>query len=82
MKLVMEQRVGPVYVDYEQKRDDMTVMEIPSDTVGYVTGKGGVVLRKIEEEWSTLMFFAEKKNGPRSDRDSRRLERLIIFGNE
>ena len=31
--------------------------------MGYVMGKGGQVLRSMEEEWGTLMFFAKTKAG-------------------
>lgn len=63
----------------------MTVVEVPRDCVGYVTGRAGAVLRKIEEEWGTLMFFAEKKDPRAHPQDAHErggTERLIIFGNE
>eukprot|EP00854_Cymbomonas_tetramitiformis_P010024 gene10024-11865_t len=39
-------------------------------------GKGGKVLRSIEEEWGSLMFFAEVKGGKYHG-----TEKLAIFGN-
>ena len=33
------------------------------DCVGYVMGRGGQVLRSMEEEWGTLMFFAKTRVG-------------------
>jgi len=90
IKLVMAQRVGPVYMDVETKREDLTVVSVPSDCIGYVTGKRGSVLRSLEEEWGTLMFFvSDEKNKDRDrdeDRDRRRrrdpdsTESLCIFG--
>jgi hypothetical protein len=45
------------------------------DCVGFIMGRGGSVLRGIEEEWGTLMFFALVKGGKFSG-----LEKLAIFG--
>ena len=73
----MQQRVGPVRLDCDPaERDDLTVLEVPTECVGYVTGRKGLGLRSIEEEWSTLMFFTElsSKESP--------TERLAIFGDE
>ena len=47
------------------------------DCVGYVMGRGGVVLRSMEEEWGTLMFFAKTKD---SDGNNSEGEILAIFG--
>ena len=43
---------------------------MPEDCVGYITGKGGAVLRSLEEEWGTLMFFARSKADQGSDEAS------------
>ena len=56
---LFEQLKGPVYVDGWEERDDCTVIEVPRDCVGYVTGARRATLGKIEEEWGTLMFFAD-----------------------
>ena len=32
---------------------------VPSEAVGFVTGSQGNFLRSVEEEWGTLMFFAD-----------------------
>ena len=64
----------------------MTMVDVPRDCVGYVTGARRATLGKIEEEWGTLMFFMST-NMRREDRggvDSRRefdgSEKLAIFG--
>ncbi|KEP62404.1 UNVERIFIED_CONTAM: hypothetical protein HHA_209210 [Hammondia hammondi] len=44
-------------------RKDLTVLEIPSEAVAYVTGSNGQVLRRIEDEWRTLMFFTQQERG-------------------
>eukprot|EP00919_Chromeraceae_sp_WS-2016_P036811 GHVR01087466.1.p1 GENE.GHVR01087466.1~~GHVR01087466.1.p1 ORF type:complete len:462 (+),score=145.32 GHVR01087466.1:550-1935(+) len=83
--VVMDQRIGSVQMDLDDaaKRGDMSILEVPQDTVGYVTGRGGVVLRKIEDEFSTVMFFADKKDVVRNNRgDPNKVEKLVIFGDE
>jgi len=81
VNLVLAQRVGPVFIDFASGRDDLTAVDVPSDCVGYVTGRNGVVLRSLEEEWGTLMFFAkDKKDEGQDDRGKSSTERLAIFG--
>ena len=55
----MAQRVGPVTIDENFEDDDLTVILVPSEAVGFVTGSQGNFLRQVEEEWGTLMFFAD-----------------------
>jgi hypothetical protein len=53
-------RVGPVHIDLSREtRDDLTVMDVPEDCVGFVMGRAGATLRSMEEEWGSLMFFAQ-----------------------
>eukprot|EP00966_Prymnesium_polylepis_P267042 6169610-Prymnesium_polylepis.1 len=54
---LFQQLRGPVYVDGWEDRDDCTVVDVPRDCVGYVTGARRATLGKIEEEWGALMFF-------------------------
>ena len=49
---------------------DASQVDVPEDCVGYITGKGGAVLRSLEEEWGTLMFFARSKADQGSDEAS------------
>jgi len=60
-------------VDLSQPRSDLTIVEVPLDCVGYVTGRGGVVLRSLEMEFKTLMFFLTGEG-------ERERENLVIFG--
>jgi len=60
MKWLFDQLEGPVYVDGWEDRDDVTVVEVPSDCIGYVTGNRRAALGAMEEEWGTLMFFMTK----------------------
>jgi len=73
---VMAQRTGPVNVTEDYNDDDLTMLQVPQETVGFVTGRAGNFLRTIEEEWGTLMFFCEVGKGGRS----KDYEKLAIFG--
>jgi len=75
--LVQAQRVGPVHVDATHDDGDLTVIDVPSSCVGFVTGTQGNFLRACEEEWGTLMFFCDYR-GPNID--GKAVERLAIFG--
>jgi hypothetical protein len=59
VRYVLTQRVGPVHIDPAMRRDDMSIVKVPEECVGFVMGRGGQVLRSIEDEWGTLMFFAK-----------------------
>ena len=59
VECVMAQRVGPVTIDDSEEDDDLTVIQVPTEAVGFVTGSQGNFLRQVEEEWGTLMFFAD-----------------------
>lgn len=76
LKYVMQQRVGPVQIDVDEPRDDLTVLTVPDDCVAFVMGRAGQTLRMIEEEWLTLMFFAKMAVGGQAGSG----ERLMIFG--
>ena len=73
---VLRQRVGPITVDTDsERRDDLSVVSVPLDCVAYVMGKNGVVLRNIEEEYGTLMFFGKPTSGTEEG-----VEKLMILG--
>eukprot|EP00927_Polykrikos_kofoidii_P035615 TRINITY_DN3016_c0_g3_i2.p1 TRINITY_DN3016_c0_g3~~TRINITY_DN3016_c0_g3_i2.p1 ORF type:complete len:669 (-),score=126.91 TRINITY_DN3016_c0_g3_i2:107-2113(-) len=73
---VMAQRTGPVQITDDYDDGDLTMLLVPQEAVGFVTGRAGNFLRTIEEEWSTLMFFCEIGAGNRH----RDYEKLAIFG--
>eukprot|EP00927_Polykrikos_kofoidii_P031139 TRINITY_DN267_c0_g2_i4.p1 TRINITY_DN267_c0_g2~~TRINITY_DN267_c0_g2_i4.p1 ORF type:complete len:621 (-),score=93.25 TRINITY_DN267_c0_g2_i4:139-1950(-) len=73
---VMAQRTGPVHITDDYDDGDLTMLHVPQETVGFVTGRAGNFLRTIEEEWTTLMFFCEVGAGRRD----REYEKLAIFG--
>ncbi|KAG8458153.1 hypothetical protein KFE25_011684 [Diacronema lutheri] len=79
VEAVMAQRVGPVSIDEDEDTDDLTTVNVPNEAVGFVTGAQGNFLRSIEEEWGTLMFFAEYR-GRRGPSAGVSTEKLAIFG--
>jgi len=72
---VMAQRTGPVTITEDYDDGDLTMLSVPQEAVGFVTGRAGNFLRTIEEEWTTLMFFCEVGSGRQRD-----YEKLAIFG--
>lgn len=74
LKYVIQQRVGPVLVDLSEERDDLTGMVLPKSCVGYITGRAGNTLRKMEEEYGTLMFLTKNHELPHDT------EQLVIAG--
>merc|ERR1719223_587487 len=56
---VMAQRTGPVSITDDYDDGDLTMIMVPQEAVGFVTGRAGNFLRTIEEEWCVLMFFCE-----------------------
>jgi len=78
VELVKAQRIGPVNVDESHDDGDLTMIAVPHNCVGFVTGSQGNFLRTCEEEWGTLMFFCDYQ-GPHGD-ESGASERLAIFG--
>merc|ERR1719454_798901 len=74
----MAQRTGPVHVTEDYDDGDLTMLLVPQETVGFVTGRAGNFLRTIEEEWGTLMFFCEISKGSHSG--GKDYEKLAIFG--
>merc|ERR1719446_993015 len=73
---VMAQRTGPVTITEDYDDDDLTMLMVPQEAVGFVTGRAGNFLRTIEEERGVLMFFCEVGAGRRD----KEYEKLAIFG--
>jgi len=81
LEFVKQQRVGPVTVTLDHRRDDFTAYRVPEDCIGFVMGRNGQTLRSMEEEWGVLMFFAKTKTpGGRSGDVNDGTESLCIFG--
>lgn len=68
------QRVGSVEVNY-QGRDDVTVLPVPKDCVGFVTGHKGTSLRAVEDASGTFCFIEGGREDPYRDPKP-----LLIFG--
>mmetsp|Transcript_69159 Transcript_69159/g.165842 ORF Transcript_69159/g.165842 Transcript_69159/m.165842 type:complete len:624 (+) Transcript_69159:115-1986(+) len=77
---VMAQRTGPVMVTEDYDDGDLTMLMVPQEAVGFVTGRAGNFLRSIEEEWGTLMFFCEVDRSSSGNRRIKEFEKLAIFG--
>lgn len=71
---LFQQRVGPVEVDYAA-RTDVTVLHVPKDCVGFVTGHKGTSLRAVEESTGTFCFIEGGRDDPNRDPKP-----LLIFG--
>jgi len=71
---LFRQRVGPVEVDYAC-REDVTVLQVPKDCVGFVTGFKGTSLRSVEDATGTFCFIEGGRDDPHRDPKP-----LLIFG--
>jgi len=71
---LFRQRVGSVEVDYS-KRDDVTVLSVPKDCVGFVTGHKGISLRNVEDATGTFCFIEGGRDDPHRDPKP-----LLVFG--
>mmetsp|Transcript_164632 Transcript_164632/g.528149 ORF Transcript_164632/g.528149 Transcript_164632/m.528149 type:complete len:1033 (+) Transcript_164632:223-3321(+) len=71
---LFRQRVGPVEVDYAN-REDVTVLAVPKDCVGFVTGHKGTSLRLVEDDTGTFCFIEGGRDDPHRDPKP-----LLIFG--
>ncbi|CAE8650973.1 unnamed protein product, partial [Polarella glacialis] len=80
MKWLFQQLEGPVYVDGWEDRTDITVVDVPSDCIGYITGARRATLGLMEEEWGTLMFFMSKSEDKGRGKGGN--EKLAILGSE
>ncbi len=74
---MFEQLDGPVDVPDPSRRDDMSLIEVPQDSVAYITGKKREALGQIERDMGSLMFFLGKKDEKKGDAE---FEKLAIFG--
>ena len=71
MKWLFQQLDGPVDVDIRD-RDDVSVIEVPQDTVGYITGARRMAMISMEAEWGVFMFFSDFKDQKDREKDNRR----------
>lgn len=71
VKILLAQRHGVVEIDVDEHPDDLTLLQVPTDCKGFITGRRGATLRQIEKECATLMTFCK------TEADN---EPLAIFG--
>ena len=57
IRIVLKQRTGKIELDLTRMRNDLSVISLPRQCVGYITGKQRFHLNRHEEEWNVLMFF-------------------------
>ena len=50
-------------MDPKDHENDLTLVDVPTDCKGFITGKGGATLRQIERECATLMTFCRNEGG-------------------
>src|SRR4051812_40471395 len=73
--LLKQRRGGPVPLTaIDLNRDDVTVVEVPSSCMGFVTGRKGESLRSIEHRTTTFCFGDGEKDDNKSE-----FEKLYIF---
>eukprot|EP00930_Biecheleria_cincta_P099455 TRINITY_DN91086_c0_g1_i1.p1 TRINITY_DN91086_c0_g1~~TRINITY_DN91086_c0_g1_i1.p1 ORF type:complete len:601 (+),score=117.06 TRINITY_DN91086_c0_g1_i1:74-1876(+) len=75
-RCVMAQRHGAVKVQEVDVANDCTILEMPQDAIGVVTGKSGGSLRALEDEHNVLLCFAEVEGV--SEKEG--VGKLLIFG--
>jgi len=73
---LFQQRIGAVEVNYTN-RDDVTVLQVPKDCVGFVTGHKGTSLRAVEDATGAFCFIEGGRDDPHRDPKP-----LLVFGNE
>jgi len=77
VQILLNQRSGniersDVTIDPEKHITDLTLLDVPNNCKGFVTGRGGDTLRQIEHECATLMTFCKNEEDGK--------EPLAIFG--
>mmetsp|Transcript_435 Transcript_435/g.864 ORF Transcript_435/g.864 Transcript_435/m.864 type:complete len:762 (+) Transcript_435:110-2395(+) len=75
MGWLLQQRMGTVTVWDKAQRDDCTVISVPKDCVGFVTGQKGASLHAVEEATSTFCFIEGDRDDPAIDPKP-----LLVFG--
>lgn len=71
---LFRQRVGAVEVNYAN-RNDVLVLQVPKDCVGFVTGHKGTSLRAVEDATGTFCFIEGGRDDPHRDPKP-----LLVFG--
>lgn len=75
----VQNKTGRISID-PTARDDVTLVPVPKDCIGYVMGDKRKTLSRLEEDWETLIFFVDGKSLPANYQDD--VEGLAIFGSD
>ncbi|CAK9077468.1 Hypothetical protein (Fragment) [Durusdinium trenchii] len=73
-------KTGRISID-PSSREDVTLVPVPRDCIGYVMGDKRKTLSRLEEDWETLIFFVDSRALPFSYHEED-VEGLAIFGAE
>jgi len=73
-------RGGRISID-PSVREDVTLVPVPKDCIGYVMGDKRKTLSRLEEDWETLIFFVDSRGLPPTYQQDD-VEGLAIFGSE
>lgn len=71
---LFDQLDGPMNVSIKGRRD-VSVLDVPQDGVGYVTGSRRETLTRLEAEFGVLTFFTARRKA-----DLGLTQRLLVFG--
>ena len=83
IQFIQGQRQGHVEIDISKHDEgDLTMVNVPQECIGFVTGTGGKFLRGCEEQFNTLMFFCVAPNAVADPHTGKTFETLAIFGND
>eukprot|EP01050_Picozoa_sp_SAG11_P020150 SAG11_NODE_3349_length_2507_cov_3.697674_3_plen_159_part_00 len=63
LQWLLEQRTSNVTPVEVEGRDDVTAIDLPSDSVGFITGHKGEGLRSIEQRTGTFIFTNANSRG-------------------
>ena len=74
-----ESRAGPLRFEEIERRPDVSTLDVPVETVGYVLGTRGASLRKHEAQNHVFMFFDNDRIRPGGPQGVR-TKRLYIVG--
>ncbi|CAE7941071.1 unnamed protein product, partial [Symbiodinium necroappetens] len=73
-------KTGRISID-PSVREDVTLVPVPKDCIGYVMGDKRKTLSRLEEDWETLIFFVDSRGLPPTYQQDD-VEGLAIFGSE
>eukprot|EP00746_Dinoflagellata_sp_MGD_P142323 gnl/MRDRNA2_/MRDRNA2_75306_c0_seq2.p1 gnl/MRDRNA2_/MRDRNA2_75306_c0~~gnl/MRDRNA2_/MRDRNA2_75306_c0_seq2.p1 ORF type:complete len:506 (-),score=67.80 gnl/MRDRNA2_/MRDRNA2_75306_c0_seq2:12-1505(-) len=86
VKLFIAQRCGVVRMDFQEERQDRSLVIIPEALNAYIFGKMGATLKTVEDACGVIIFFVRERSdsadpsGKQVDVVYKEKEKLAIFG--